>query len=438
MVESRRPRGHAAGDSPVRRRRDRLAVFAIAAVLAAFLLPACGGRRGGAAPEDSALSSSLDDPLFAEARSLEDAGRFREAIEAYDGIRRDNRDGAIRGRATYRIGLAYLGLGNARLARDEFARVADSTDDPAILAPALLELGGLRMREGTWLMAESALRRALELGLGGSDAARAHYQLAVVCQKDGRDAEAREHYALAGTWRPAAGDGYAYAEPAAERDAAAAGARAPKPATSPVAKRPKLGFDVIARSAWNATASRANSDPMGRVTRITVHHSGLRDDATDYGGCATMVKKMQRQHVEDRGWADIGYHFIIDRAGRVWEGRPIELQGAHAGNGDANAGNVGVALSGDFDNQQPTAKQKQVLRAVIESLMATYRVPAMRLATHREVKRAFRLPMTECPGKNLQAFVDSLRKEFAAAERAAAAPAKPLAKEEHRSAPAGR
>jgi hypothetical protein len=179
---------------------------------------------------------------------------------------------------------------------------------------------------------------------------------------------------------------------------------------------------------------------MGRVTRITVHHSGLRDDATQYADCAAMVKRMQRQHVEDRGWADIGYHFIIDRTGRVWEGRPLDLQGAHAGNTDANAGNVGVSLSGDFDSQQPTAKQKQSLRNVIECLMATYRVPPLRLATHQEVKRAFRLPMTECPGKNLQAYVDALRKELASGDRPASGSAASLATspQPKRTAPAGR
>jgi len=410
-------------DSRDRAPRGLVACSLVVAVLGATLLfPSCASRRGKGAPDgDAAASSVPDDPAFAEPRELAAAGRYREAIEAYEKLRAESRDPLVRGRATYEAGLAYLGQGNSRLAREEFAKVADMTDDPALVAPAQLEIGGLRMREGTWLMAETSLRRALELGLGGDDAMRAHYQLAVVCQKDGRLNEAREHFAAAGSWRPRPDEHYAYAPdadaPDDDESAAPTVKSGPRVATAPTAKRPAIGFEFIPRSAWNANPSRSNSDPMGRVTRVTIHHSGLRDDATQYGDCAVMMKKMQRQHVEDRGWADIGYHFIIDRTGRVWEGRPLDLQGAHAGNNDANAGNVGVALSGDFETQQPTAKQKQSLRKVVEGLMSAYRVPASRLASHQEVKRAFRLSFTECPGKNLQPFVDALRKELAAVER---------------------
>jgi len=382
----------------------------LATAIAAILLSACAGRRGGTLPDDA---SGAPDPVFAEARALEDAGRFREAIDAYDAIRGASRDGRVRGTASYRIGLSYLGLGNPRLAREEFSRVADLTDEPAIVAPAYLEIGGVRVREKNWVMAESALARALEAGLDGDGAARAHYLIAVVCHESGRPAESRRHLALAGSYRPPAAEGIAVLpDPiaaAAEADAASAG-----PAAS-TAARPAVAFEFIPRSAWKASTSRSNSDPMGRVTRITIHHSGLMDGATEYAECANMVRKMQRQHVEDRGWADIGYHFVIDRMGRVWEGRPLFLQGAHAGNNDANQGNIGVTLSGDFDSQQPTSRQKASLRLVVESLMRTYKVTPSRIATHREVKQTFRLPMTECPGKHLQAYVNALRAELRAA-----------------------
>ena len=48
----------------------------------------------------------------------------------------------------------------------------------------------------------------------------------------------------------------------------------------------------------------------------------------------------------ERGWTDIGYHFVIDPAGTIYEGRDIRVRGAHVEG--ANTGKVGLLLLGDF------------------------------------------------------------------------------------------
>ncbi len=50
------------------------------------------------------------------------------------------------------------------------------------------------------------------------------------------------------------------------------------------------------------------------------------DDET----CASYVRGIQNFHIDDRGWADIGYHFLVGENGKVYEGRGWDRQGAHS------------------------------------------------------------------------------------------------------------
>jgi hypothetical protein len=49
---------------------------------------------------------------------------------------------------------------------------------------------------------------------------------------------------------------------------------------------------------------------------------------------------------------DIGYHYIVDRSGAIWQGRRIRYQGAHA-RGSANNGNIGIVLLGISRTSSP-------------------------------------------------------------------------------------
>jgi N-acetylmuramoyl-L-alanine amidase len=54
--------------------------------------------------------------------------------------------------------------------------------------------------------------------------------------------------------------------------------------------------------------------------------------------------EIRKWHVDDNGWEDIGYHFIIRRNGTVEEGRKIDYQGAHAP--AVNSRSIGICLIG--------------------------------------------------------------------------------------------
>jgi N-acetyl-anhydromuramyl-L-alanine amidase AmpD len=161
---------------------------------------------------------------------------------------------------------------------------------------------------------------------------------------------------------------------------------------------------AIPRSQWTSRPPvLARILPMNGVQKITVHHEG--SGVVEFDDAATTAKQLEMVrefHAVDRGWGDIGYHYVIDRAGRVWQGRDTAYQGAHVR--DHNAHNLGVMVLGNFDLQRPTEAQVTTLRASLITLQRSYRVPTAYVYTHQE------LNPTECPGVALQQRMVALRR----------------------------
>lgn len=148
-------------------------------------------------------------------------------------------------------------------------------------------------------------------------------------------------------------------------------------------------------------------NPMNGVQRITVHHAGFAVTARGQSDVARILEAMRRDHTTNRRdgsgrpWADIGYHYLIDPSGRIWEGRPIRFQGAHVRQN--NEHNLGIQVMGNFNEQRPTGEQLATLEAFLADRMRAFRVPVNRVYTHQE------LMPTACPGEYLQAFMDQIR-----------------------------
>jgi hypothetical protein len=168
---------------------------------------------------------------------------------------------------------------------------------------------------------------------------------------------------------------------------------------------PGMPNNVIPRTQW-ATGSPSSSlmNPMLPVKHITIHHDGMEPFfAVDQRGTAWRLDLIRRSHRE-KGWGDIGYHFAIDREGRIWQGRHLNWQGAHVK--DHNEGNVGVVTLGNFDRQTPAAAQLSSLNKCVSWLMKRYRVQLSNVRTHQEWAGA----RTACPGVNLQRYMVAVRK----------------------------
>jgi hypothetical protein len=161
---------------------------------------------------------------------------------------------------------------------------------------------------------------------------------------------------------------------------------------------------IVRRSRW------AGGDPrqvlmnrMKPVTHVTVHHDGLSPfSRTDEASVAARIELIRRSH-QARGWGDIGYHFVVDRAGRVWQARPLVWQGAHVKN--RNEGNIGVLVLGNFEQQQPTDPQLRALAGHLAAMCGVYRISPRAVLTHREWPGA----ETLCPGRNLQGRMAAVR-----------------------------
>jgi hypothetical protein len=161
---------------------------------------------------------------------------------------------------------------------------------------------------------------------------------------------------------------------------------------------------ILPRSAWTRGTPRWSlSKPMHGVQRITIHHDAM--NASGLSGqraAAARMEKVRRSHL-DRGptWVDIGYHYVIDPDGRVWEGRPASIEGAHVS--ATNEHNLGIMLMGNFQEHRPTQAQLTTLDNFVAFQMRQHRVPISRVFTHRELKP------TECPGRFLQPYCEQTR-----------------------------
>lgn len=159
---------------------------------------------------------------------------------------------------------------------------------------------------------------------------------------------------------------------------------------------------LIRRTSWSKGDPVPQlMDRMLPINKITVHHDGMSPfTSTAQRDAASRIEAIRRAH-RSQDWGDIGYHYLIDPSGRVWEGRPLVWQGAHVK--DNNEGNIGICMLGNYESQNLTDRQAKSLDTFLASTMAQYRIARNRVYTHREFRA------TACPGRSLQARMDTLR-----------------------------
>ena len=126
---------------------------------------------------------------------------------------------------------------------------------------------------------------------------------------------------------------------------------------------------------------------------VVIHHSAIALDTNE------TMRSVQDLHMNVNRWADIGYHYGIDRDGVIYAGRDIRVRGASvAGH---NTGVIGMVVMGNFEVDIPLDAQLVALQTLVNWLAATYSLT--HLAAHSEFN-----PETVCPGKNLAVYLDRL------------------------------
>ncbi len=127
---------------------------------------------------------------------------------------------------------------------------------------------------------------------------------------------------------------------------------------------------------------------------VVIHHSSLYETDDD-----TTMREIQNLHLDERGWADIAYHFGVGLTGTVYEGRKMSARGTHTEL--HNTGSLGICLFGNFEEISPTQIQLDMTQALVNWLAV--RLSLTHLAGHREFN-----DITVCPGANLYPVLDKM------------------------------
>ena len=154
------------------------------------------------------------------------------------------------------------------------------------------------------------------------------------------------------------------AQPAAASVASPATAPATVPVVAPAATTANgLPVAVTTRAEWGANASYMSWDPeYARAGHVVVHHTA-GTNSYSAGQSASIVRGIYYYHAVVLDWGDIGYNFLVDKFGTVFEGRSGSVAapagrmsiGAHARG--VNTGTMGISMMGDYSTVSPSDAQ---------------------------------------------------------------------------------
>jgi LysM repeat protein len=144
----------------------------------------------------------------------------------------------------------------------------------------------------------------------------------------------------------------------------------------------------------------------GRWQYIVIHHSYV-DTGT--------VKSMDKYHREVRHMENgLAYHFVIGNGSGMGNGEIAvcrrwmrQLDGGHLASEATNKIALGICLVGNFDKHQPTSKQMESLRVLVQALLVRCQLTPRAVKTHQQIN----VVHTRCPGAKFptHSFVSSLQ-----------------------------
>jgi len=179
---------------------------------------------------------------------------------------------------------------------------------------------------------------------------------------------------------------------------------------------------IHSRTEWRAAPYRDGSPDITSVLGAVIHHTVSSNDYAQ-SSVPAMLRSIQAYHQDGRGWSDIGYNFLVDRFGGIWEGRDggVEeaIRGVHAS--EANSVSTGISVIGSHDVAAVPTAVRTSLAALIAWKLAIHGVAVggtfvvggvvfPNVIGHRDVPSA----STACPGSYLYALLPSIRAAAAA------------------------
>jgi N-acetylmuramoyl-L-alanine amidase/Fibronectin type III domain len=197
---------------------------------------------------------------------------------------------------------------------------------------------------------------------------------------------------------------------------------------------------IVSRGGWGANPAYMTWAPQFYPTKkLIVHHTATSDNYTDRAGAEAQIRSIYYYHSVTQDWGDIGYNFLIDKFGTIYEGRySRDYAGANPTGDDAtgrgvtgahtagwNSGTVGVALLGTLTSHDATPAARDALTRLLAW-------EASRHGINPEATEAFVNPVsgatitspniaghrdyaaTACPGDTFYPTLPAIRRDVAA------------------------
>jgi hypothetical protein len=178
---------------------------------------------------------------------------------------------------------------------------------------------------------------------------------------------------------------------------------------------------IIPRAGWGADESLRFDKKQQElwppeyrpIEKVVIHHTVTNDP--DPNPAAT-VRAIYQYHAIGRGWGDIGYNFLVDPNGRVYEGR-------HGGDGEVgghtygyNYGSLGIAMLGTYSGHSVSSAARGALKALIGAKAGHLDPLGKGFFINREnvwnISGHRSLTQTDCPGDRFYLSFDNLRREL--------------------------
>jgi hypothetical protein len=182
---------------------------------------------------------------------------------------------------------------------------------------------------------------------------------------------------------------------------------------------------LVTRNGWcggyTACYTPSYTPAVINATHVVIHHGASPDT---YADGHAIVRSYWNYHVYTNGWDDVGYNYLIDKFGNIFQGRlnaspeTQDVKGAHAGS--SNGKSIGICFLGNADVTQATDIQLQRLnellawwfqsrgydptsKALILNQAGSEQLFLPRIIGHRDVR-----PTTECPGNHLHTLLPTI------------------------------
>lgn len=173
---------------------------------------------------------------------------------------------------------------------------------------------------------------------------------------------------------------------------------------------------IYSRAQWGADESMRDGAPRYAAVKGAVIHHTVNANNYTAEQVPGIIRGIYAYHTKSQGWSDVGYNFLVDRFGRLWEGRyggvTAAVRGAHISAYNDYA--FGISAIGNYDIAEPSSEMVAAITRLIAWKLAIHGIDATSTQTWGSV----RMPAiighrdggsTACPGRYLYSKIPGIR-----------------------------